>query len=293
MKKKYNKNLVTLSVIALLIIPVNVDALISLNGTSVPGNITISASVLVPLPLTINITESEETDFFGIAQLTIIDHDDDNKYNTLRITTTSKEPLELAIPYGEFGLKYHLSPGRSSPLGKDQSEIYGYLSVAHDRVVSDIRSDIELTFSFEREKLIELLTSFVSEEIDLDTVIGEGPFVLGFSLAGDLSDTATLTNPTISGEFNYSLTIPDNIFIIEIPVEIPSIQGSVSIEASFNWDNWNFFLPFATVELSISLTHEGEETLLDPIEFDLLPRGTFILWLDREEQYVVKELQSL
>ena len=283
MKRKYNKNLVTLIVVFLFIIPANVDALISLNGTSDSGNIAISASVLIPLPLiNLTITESDETDFFGIAQLTIIDHDEDKKYNILQITTASKEPIEFPVPYGEFGLKYHLSPGRLSPSGKDQSEIYGYLSVAHGLVVSDIKSDIELTISVEREQLINLLLPFVPEEIDLDEVIGEGPFAIGFSLEGDLSGRATTTNPTISGDFVYSLTLPEDIFAIEIPIEIPNNQGSLLIDASFNWDNWNFFLPFATVELSISLTHEEEEILLDPISFDFLPIGTFILWLDRE-----------
>lgn len=276
--EKYNKIPVTLIALFLFIIPANADALISLNGTSVSGDITISTFVLVPFPITINITESEETDFFGIAQLTIIEHNDDNKYNTLQITIGSKEPIELPVPYGEFGLKYHLSPGRSSPYGKDQSDIYSYLSVAHGLVVSDIKSDIELTISVEREQLINLLLSFVPEEIDLDEVIGEGPFAIGFSLEGDLSGRATMTNPTISGDFVYSLTLPEDIFTIEIP----NIQGSLLIDASFNWDNWNFFLPFTTVELSISLTHEEEEILLDPISFDFLPMGTFILWLDRE-----------
>jgi len=170
------------------------------------------------------------------------------------------------------------------PFGKDQSDIYGYLSVAHGRVVSDIKSDIDLTISVEREQLIKLLALFVPEVTDFDEFIGEGPFDLNFSLLGDLPGTATQTNPIISGNFEYSLTLPEDILDIQIPFEIPNeFEGSLSIDASFNWDNWNPFLPFTTVELSITLTHEGEDTPLDPIEFDFLPRGTFILWLDREE----------
>ncbi len=62
---------------------------------------------------------------------------------------------------------------------------------------------------------------------------------------------------------------------------IPDIfQGKLSIEASFNWDNWSIFLPFATAELSITHTLAEEESKLDPINLDFLPGGTFTLWLD-------------
>jgi len=103
MKRKYNKMLVTLFGIFLLIIPANVDALISLKGTSVSGKITISAAVLIPLPPK-TITESGETDFLGIAQLTIIESDDINKYNLLQISMGmgSEEPIKLPVPYGSF-----------------------------------------------------------------------------------------------------------------------------------------------------------------------------------------------
>jgi len=281
MKREYKKSVVTLIGIFMFIIPAKVDAtLIALNGTSVSGNIKSTLSVLIPVPLiSLNITESELTDFFGIAQLTITGHDEEKKYNTLQIIMGSENPIELPVPYGSFGLRYFLLPGILPPPGKAQSEIYGYLSVAHGRIVSDIKSNITLNMNVEREQIIKLLTPFLPEGIDADEVIGEGPFNVGFELNGELSDTATQDNPTISGNFGYSITLPENIFII--PLDLPDIQGNALIEVSFNWDNWNFFLPFTTVELSITLTYEEAEDIpLDPIEFDLLPRGTFIFWLD-------------
>jgi len=281
MKRKYNKPILTLIGIFLLITPVNADALIWLNGNSDPGNITISAAVLIPLPfINLTITESQETDLLGIAQLTITGHDDNNKYNTLQISIGSDDPIELPISYGSFGLHYLILPDWPSLLA-DQSDIYVYLSVAYGRVKSTINCDINQTISIERDQLIELLTPFLPEGIDPYAVIGKGPFNVGFELNGELSDTATQAIPTISGNFEYSFTLPENIFII--PLDLPDIQGNALIEASFNWDNWNFFSPFTTVDLSITLTYEGEVTPLDPIEFDLLPGGTFILWLEKEE----------
>ncbi len=286
MKQKQNKILLTLVGIFLLITPANVNALISLNGTSSSGNITILASIFIPIPfINLTVTESEEADFFGIAQLTISDHDDSKKHNLLQISTGSQDPIEVSVPYGSFGLTHLVLPKRLPPPEVDQSDIYGYFSVAYGSVVSDIRTAVDLTSSIEREELIDLLTPFMPPEMNLDEFIGEGPFDLGFSLEGDISGTATLTNPTISGEFEYSLTLPDDIFTMEIPIEIPmeiDFQGSLSIEASFNWDNWNIFLPFATLELSITHTFNEEELQLDPITFDFIPGGTFILWLDRE-----------
>jgi len=70
------------------------------------------------------------------------------------------------------------------------------------------------------------------------------------------------------------------MFTQEIPLP-DTYQGSVSIEATFNWDNWSFLMPCASVTLSLVNSIEGEEYPFDPITFDLLPRGTFILWFDR------------
>ena len=64
MQQIQNKILLTLIGIFLLITPANVNALISLNGTSGSGNINMLASIFIPLPLiNLTITESEETDF--------------------------------------------------------------------------------------------------------------------------------------------------------------------------------------------------------------------------------------
>lgn len=284
MKRKHNKILLTLISIFLLTIPANADALIFLNGNSGSGNITILASILVPIPLiNLTITDSEETDLFGIAQLTISGSDDNNKLNTLKISMGSEDSLELPVPYGSFGLNYLMLPNSLPPLGVDQSAIYSYLSVTYATVTANIKSNLDLTISLERDQLIELLTIFVPG-IELDEFIGAGPFDLDFLLEGEISGTATMTNPTISGEIDYTLTLPEELLTIEIPfIEIPDeYAGSLSVMASFNWDNWNFFLPFATVNLSAALTNDGEEIPLGPIMFDLLPNGTFILWLDRE-----------
>ena len=59
-----------------------------------------------------------------------------------------------------------------------------------------------------------------------------------------------------------------------------TFQGKLSIEASFNWDNWNPFFPFATAEISITQTLAEEELQLDSINLDFLPGGTFTLWLE-------------
>ena len=190
--------------------------------------------------------------------------------------------MEIPVPYGSFGVNYLTLSNGFPPLGANQSDIYGYLSVAYNSVVADIKSTVDLTISIEREELIELLTSFTPPEIDLGEFIGDGPFEVGLSLEGELSGTATPTSPTISGEFDYSLTLPADIFAVEIPFfEIPEeLQGKISIEASFSWDNWSFFSPFSTVNLSITPTFEEEELQFDPITFDFLPVGTCILWLD-------------
>lgn len=285
MQQIQNKILLTLIGIFLLITPANVNALILLNGTSGSGNINMLASIFIPLPLiNLTITESEETDFFGIAQLIISDHDDSKKHNMLQISTGLKDPIEFPVPYGSFGLNYLMLPNGLPPSGVDQSDIYGYFSVANGSVVSDIRTTVNLTISLEREEFIELLTPFMPPEMDLDQFIGEGPFDSDFSLDGELTGTATENSPTISGEFNYLLTLPEDIFILEnglFEMTTPdTFQGKLSIEASFNWDNWNFFFPFATAELSITQTLAEEELQLDPINLDFLPGGTFTLWLD-------------
>lgn len=138
-------------ILFLLIIPINVDALIWLNGNSLPGNINISASILIPFPLiNLFITESQETDLFGIIQMTISGHDDINKYNTLQISTGYEAPSEISVPYGSLGLDYLLLPDSWPPWGVDLSEIYVYLSVASDHVVSNIKSNIDRSVSIER-----------------------------------------------------------------------------------------------------------------------------------------------
>lgn len=275
----------TLIGIFFLITPVHVDALIFLNGTSDSGNITLLASILVPLPLiNLTVTESDETDFFGIAQLIISNHDDSKKHNMLQISTGLQDPIEIPVPYGSFGFNYRMLPNGLPPSGMDQSDIYGYFSVAHGSVVSDIRATIDLTVSMEHDELVEFLTPFMPPEIDLDQLIGEGPFDSDFSLNGELTGTATENSPTISGEFTYQLTLPEDMFILEKGLfEMPTLdacQGKLSIEARFNWDNWNLFLPFATAELSMTQTLAEEEWQLDSINLDFLPAGTFTLWVD-------------
>ncbi|MBW1838871.1 MAG: hypothetical protein JRI49_02965, partial [Deltaproteobacteria bacterium] len=57
-------------------------------------------------------------------------------------------------------------------------------------------------------------------------------------------------------------------------------SGSLSIEALFDWA---FFSPFTAVNLSLTLTSGENVKTLDPIQFNFLPDGTLILWLDKEE----------
>lgn len=269
-------------ILFLLIIPINVDALIWLNGNSLPGNINISASILIPFPLiNLFITESQETDLFGIIQMTISGHDDINKYNTLQISTGYEAPSEISVPYGSFGLNYLLLPDSWPPWGVDLSEIYVYLSVASDHVVSNIKSNIDRSVSIERDQLLSLL-KLLLPELNLDSEIGEGPFEISFSLIGNISGTATPSNPNLSGEIQYNLTLPENLVVIENPLfEIPTeFEGTLSLTATFNWDKWNFFFPFASGNISVTLITEGKELPISSIPFELLPGGTFILWLD-------------
>ena len=166
--------------------------------------------------------------------------------------------------------------------GVDQSELYAYLSVAYGSVVSDLESTLDITISISRDQLIELLTLFLPN-LNLDGLLREGPFDVSLSFIGSLKETATMDNPDISGVFNYSLILPEDLINIDlpIPIDIPTkLEGTVSIAASFEWV---LFSLFTSVHVSISITQNGEELLaLDPIDFDLLPGGTFILWLDKE-----------
>ena len=107
MKQKHYKMLAALVGVFLLTMPFNAHALITTSGSSTSGNITALTSILIPIPIiNLSITESGETDFFGIAQFTIAGHDDTNNYNNLQITIGSGEPLEIPVPYGSFGLNY-------------------------------------------------------------------------------------------------------------------------------------------------------------------------------------------
>ena len=279
MKGRYNKILLPLIGILVLILSARADALIWINGDSDPGNIAFKTAVLLPLPLiNLSITESEVTDLLGSLQLTITEHDDENKYNLLQIDTGSEELIELPIPYGSMGLSY-LTLSGLPPSGKDQSELYFYLSVAYGRVVSNVKSDIDLSLNVDRDKLIAILTPILPE-INLDEFIAEGPFEIEFSLSADFSEKATLADPTIEGEFTCVLTLPEDIIVTEIPLEIPTgFSGSLSIEALFDWA---FFSPFTAVNLSLTLTSEEDVKTLDPIQFNFIPNGTLILWLDRE-----------
>jgi len=112
MKGRYNKILLPLIGILVLILSARADALIWINGDSDPGNIAFKTAVLLPLPLiNLSITESEVTDLLGGLQLTITEHDDENKYNLLQINTGSEELIELPIPYGSMGLRYLILSG--------------------------------------------------------------------------------------------------------------------------------------------------------------------------------------
>ena len=284
--KSMHKNVsLLLIVIYVLIIPATAQALIWLKGTSLSGELTTSVALLVPFPaINTTITESRAHDLFGIAQLAISEHDDRHEYNKLQITFTEGDSIQLPVPYGAFGLSYRLLPNAVPSRGRDESDFYWYLSVSKDSATTDMAIETDYSFTMERDRLIEFITPFVPEIEAYEDLIGAGPFDFGFSLSGELSGKATVTNPTISGSIDYSIDLPEDIFSQEIPMEIPlpdTYQGSVSIEATFNWDNWSFLMPCAGVSLSFVNSIEGEEYPFDPITFDLLPRGTFTLWFDR------------
>jgi len=272
--------------IFLLLIPMPVNALIWLNGNSQSGTIVTSGSILIPIPfINFTITDSRETDFFGIAELTISDYDDTNHYNTLQIRTAAQDPIHLPVPYGSLGLRYLMKPKGLSPVGVNQSDVYGYLSVGRDAVTSVIESSVHFSRSIEREQLIALATPLMPNFEAFEELIGEGPFEVEGTLDGSLSGTATEENPTITGSFDYVLTLPDDIFTTALSPEIPvfdEFRGSLALEASFNWDHWNVFAPFVSVSLALNISQE-EELSLEPITLDFLPRGTTIFWLDRDE----------
>jgi hypothetical protein len=281
MKQKHTKILTALIAVSLFIMPVKAHALITASGNSGSGIITVSAAILLPWPIIIPITEAGETDFFGIAQLKISKRDDINKYNSLQITMGSDEPFEIPIPYGSFGLSYLMAPNWPS-LGADQSDLYAYLSVAYGSVIANVSSKVDITLSFQKEEILELLKIFVPDT-DLSALIGEGPFDIDISLTGGIDGTATAANPTISGgKFDFSLTFPEDLLDIGIPIEMPNeFGGSLSIDASFDWAPSSFF---SSVSLSPTLTLDGADpSPLDPITFDLLPSGTIIFNLDQQE----------
>jgi len=287
MKRNHTKLFVPMMGIFLLLMPIPVNALIWLTGNSQSGTIATSGSIIVPIPfINFTITESRETDFFGIAQLTISDYDDTNHYNTLQVRTPAKDPMHLPVPYGSLGLTYVMKPQGLSPAGVNQSDVYGYLSVGRDAVTSVIESSVHFSISIEREQLIALATPLMPDLEAFDEFIGEGPFELECTFDGTLSGTATEENPTITGGFDYVLTLPEEIFTIALPPEMPvpdALRGSLSLEASFNWDNWNIFAPFVSVSLSLINTFQEEELPLEPVTIDFLPRGTTIFWLDKDE----------
>jgi len=274
-----------LVVMCVLIIPATADALIWLKGTSQSGELTTSVALLVPFPaINTTINESHAHDLFGIAQLAISEHDDIHEYNKLQISFSEGDSLQVPVPYGAFGLSYRLRPNAVPSAGRDESDFYWYLSVGKDAVIADMTIETAYSFTMERDRLIEFITLFVPEIEAYEDIIGAGPFDFGFSLRGELSGEATVSNPTIAGNVDYSIDLPDDLFTQEIPMEIPlpdSYHGTVFIEATFNWDNWSFWLPCAGVSLSFVNSVEGEEYPFDPITFDLLPRGTFTLWFDR------------
>jgi len=285
MKSMYKNIPLLLLVIYVCIIPVTANALIWLKGTSQSGELTTSVALLVPFPaINTTVTEALAHDLFGIAQLAISEHDDIHEYNKLQISFSEGDSIQFPVPYGAFGLSYRLRPNAIPSRGRDESDFYWYLSVSKDAVVADTIIETDYSFTMERDRLIEFITPFVPEIEAYEDLIGAGPFDFGFSLRGELSGKATVTNPTISGSIDYSIDLPEDIFSQEIPMEIPlpdTYQGSVSIEATFNWDNWSFLMPCASVTFSFVNSIEGEEYPFDPITFDLLPRGTFTLWFDR------------
>jgi len=289
MKRKINKNLLTLIVIFALIIPAKADAIsIGFSGNSTSGKIGASGLVsLLPLPIILPflkiITETKETKvLFGIAKLTISEHDDMKKYNKLKITSGLATPIELPVPYGASSLKYHTGyvPFNTNPVKARDSDIYYKLSVGKTGVYALIKSNINQTLSVEKEQLLKLLELFFPEGTDLSQYIGDGPFDISISLTGETEGTA---NP-ITGTFVFNFTLPEEITSLLSPYGIlpedGKIEGSLAINASFNTDNMKLFFPFATVNLSLTLTYEGEETQLDSITFDLLPKGTIVFWVD-------------
>jgi hypothetical protein len=283
MKQKHTKILTALIAVSLLIMPVKAHALITATGNSSDGVITALASILIPIPIVnLSITETgPPTDFFGFASLTISDSDPINKYNNLKITMGSDAPFEIPIPYGSFGLSYLMAPNWFPPLDADQKDLYAYLSVAYGSVIANVSSNVDITLSFEKEELLELLKIILPDTEGLALLIGEGPFDIDISLIGGIEGTATEANPTISGgAFDFSLTLPEDLIDIGIPLEIPNeFEGSLSIDASFEWVPFELF---SSVSLSPTLTLNGEESQLDPITFDLLPSGTFIFYLDQD-----------
>lgn len=285
MKRMKQSMPLLLMVMYVLIIPATADALIWLNGTSQSGELTTSLALLVPFPaINTTITESHAHDLFGIAQLAISGHDDMYEYNKFQISFSEGESLQFPVPYGAFGLSYRLRPNAVPSAGRDESDFYWYLSVGKDAVTADMTIETDYSFTMERDRLIEFLTPFVPEIAAYEAIIGAGPFDFGFSLRGELAGKATVTNPTISGSIDYLIDLPDDMFTQEMPMEIPlpdSYQGTVSLEATLNWDNWSFWLPCAGVSLSFVNSIEGEEYPFDPITLDLLPRGTLTLWFDR------------
>ena len=154
-----------------------------------------------------------------------------------------------------------------------------YLSVAYGRVVSTIKIDFDQTISVESNQLIGILATFLPE-IDFDEFIGGGAFESNFSLKGNLSEKATVTNPTTQGEFHYSFTLLEEILDIESPFEIPEKREcGLFIKALFDWSP---YLSFTTVNLSTIITLEGKEIEMDQTQIDFIPNGTFILWFDKE-----------
>jgi hypothetical protein len=282
MKQKHTKIVTALIAVSLLIMPVKAHALITATGNSSDGVITALASILIPIPIVnLSITETgPPTDFFGFASLTISDSDPINKYNNLKITMGSDAPFEIPIPYGSFALSYLMTPGWPA-IGIEGSDLYAYLSVAYGSVIANVGSNLDITLSFEKEELLELLKIIMPDTEGLALLIGEGPFDIAISLIGGIKGTATEANPTISGgAFDFSLTLPEDLIDIGIPLEIPNeFEGSLAIDASFEWVPFELF---SSVSLSPTLTLNGEESQLDPITFDLLPSGTFIFYLDQD-----------
>ena len=179
-----------------------------------------------------------------------------------------------------------MQPQGLSPLNVNQSDVYGYLSVAHGAVMCTIESSLHFSMSFEREELIALLRTFMPDSENLAEFIGEGPFEIACTLDGSLAGTATAAHPTITGSFNYALNLPQGVFPGAPSPDMPvpdALRGRLLIEAIFNWDHWGVFAPFVSVTLSLRSIFQEEELPLEPVTLDFLPRGTTIIWLDRDE----------